>query len=149
MRVPFRIETDKVTRYTRWATPLMMIIVGIWVWGLGLIAALLYTLFLAWWLPRKQADALRYWLDDDTLFVEQGVYFLTRKAIPVDRITDIAMVQGPLMRRMGIWALRVHTAGTGGASPEATLLGAVQPELVRKEILAARNVTGAAPPTAA
>lgn len=79
--------------------------------------------------------------------VDQGVFFLKRKAIPLDRVTDIVMAQGPLMRMCGIWGLQVQTAGTGQQTAEAILYGVLDPETVRDQLLAARDkAAGASQP---
>ena len=91
------------------------------------------------WLAGKQAGALSYHVEGRTLRVDGGVFFLQRKAIPLDRITDFALLQGPLMRIYGVWAMRVQTAGTGSATPEATLYAITNPEQVRDELLRRRD----------
>lgn len=111
----------------------------IFFFGIGIVIAVIYYFFVAPWLIPMQKDALRYRLDDKTLRAEQGVVFLSRKAIPLDRITDIHLFQGPLMRFCGIWAMHVQTAGTGMGTPEVTLYAVLRPEEVREEILAARD----------
>jgi membrane protein YdbS with pleckstrin-like domain len=66
------------------------------------------------------------------------VFFRRRKAIPTERITDVVLYQGPIMRQyFDIWSLHIQTAGTGSAIPEATLMGLVHPEEARDAILAA------------
>ena len=71
------------------------------------------------------------------LCVSGGVFFLFRKSIPLERITDIALVQGPLLRLFGIWAMRIQTAGS--AQCEATLYGVCEPEKIRTVILSQRQ----------
>ncbi|MDR1959514.1 MAG: PH domain-containing protein [Planctomycetaceae bacterium] len=110
------------------------------VFGIGIVMGIVYLAGIAWWLSPMQAGRRKYRLDDKTLRVDKGVVFLSRKAIPLDRITDIALVQGPVMRYIGIWALQIQTAGNGGvATPEAVLYGMFHPEQVREEILTARD----------
>jgi len=137
------VQREATTRYFYWAQILFIIIVGIWFLGIGLAVAILFALTLGPWLSRRQAEALRYWLDGSTLRVDQGVFFLKRKAIPLDRVTDVVLVQGPLLRWCGIWELRIQTAGTGQAVPEASLYGVVDPERVRDVLLRARDEAAA------
>jgi putative membrane protein len=139
-RQDFQIDTDKVARYFFWVPVLAGLVTGI-------VPGLLYALTLGRWLPRRQATALRYWLDGSTLRIDEGVVFLKRKAIPLDRVTDIALVQGPLMRRLGIWLLRIQTAGMSGTQQaqgaEGVLYGVKNPEAVRDALLAAREAAAA------
>lgn len=107
--------------------------------GIGLILAPLYWFFIARWLSPLQSQKMRYRLEPATLRIDKGVFFLSRQAIPLDRITDLELVQGPLMGLLNIWALRVQTAGAGLQTPEATLYGIEEPERVREEILGARD----------
>jgi putative membrane protein len=100
--------------------------------------AVTYALF-AKWLIEWQVDALQYRIEGRTLRVDSGVFFLKRKGVPLDRITDFALVQGPLMRLLGIWALQVQTAGVGTPTPEATLIAIENPEQVRDELLRRRD----------
>lgn len=140
----FGVQQHRVKRYFFWNHIFAIIVVGIWFFGLGLIAAVIYAVSLGQWLPRKQAEALRYWLDGTTLRVDQGVFFYQRKAIPLDRVTDIVMVQGPLLRFLRIWALRIQTAGAGGPRAEAVLYGLERPSKIRDELLAARDTAAKA-----
>jgi membrane protein YdbS with pleckstrin-like domain len=139
----FSIQRRQVARYFYWMQILMIIVVGIWFCGAGLVLAILHAFTLGPWLSRKQADALHYWLDGTTLRVDQGVFFLKRKAIPLDRVTDVVLAQGPLMKVCGIWELRIQTAGTGQSVPEATLYGISDPEAVRDMLLMTRDEAAA------
>jgi len=135
----YAIDRSSVAWYFLVGQTLLIILAGVWFLGLGLIVGVLYLFTLGPWLTSKQADALRYWRDGKTLRVDQGVFFLKRKAIPLERITDVVLTQGPLMRWGGLWALQVQTAGAGGqAMPEATLYGLVDAEAIRDELLAER-----------
>ena len=89
------------------------------------------------WLVRRQANSLRYRLEGSTLRADGGVFFLFRKSIPLERITDIALVQGPLLRYFNIWAMQIQTAGS--AQCEATLYGVRNPEEMRELILSRRK----------
>lgn len=135
----FTIKREQVARYFYYSYTLMIIVVGIWIVGIGLILAILYALTLGLWLSKKQAQALKYWLDGSTLRADSGVFFLKRKAIPLDRITDVVLAQGPLMKWCGLWELRIQTAGTGQAMPEVSLYGLTQPEQVRDLLIKERD----------
>jgi len=100
----FDIERASAGWYFYFGTILFILLVGIWFFGLGIIVAVIYAVTFGPWLSTAQAQALKYWLDGGTLRVDQGVFFLKRKAIPLDRVTDIVLTQGPLMRWCGICA---------------------------------------------
>jgi len=135
----FEVERTSVGWYIYFSQILIILLVGIWIFGLGILVAFIHALTIGPWLAKAQAEALKYWLDGSTLRVDEGIFFLKRKAIPLDRVTDMVLVQGPLMRWCGIWGLQVQTAGTGQTAPEATLYGVKEPEQVRDQLLAARD----------
>ena len=105
---------------------------------LFLVWLAVYFLFLKW-LIDQQVAAISFRVEGRTLRADWGVFFLKRKAVPLDRITDFALVQGPLMRMLGIWALQVQTAGVGTPMPEATLIAIENPDTVRDELLRRRD----------
>ena len=135
----FEVDREAVARYFFRGQVLSMLVIGIWLFGLGLIAAIVHIVYTGPRLTRRQAAELSYWLDGSTLRIDQGVFFLKRKSIPLDRITDVVVVQGPLMRWCGIWGLQVQTAGSGQGVPEATLFGLTEAEQVRDLIMAERD----------
>ena len=106
--------------------------------GIGLIFVGIHIAIAKLYMP-KWVKVLRYCLDDKSLRVEQGLLFRSRKTIPLDKITDLELVQGPILRAMGMWTIKVQTASTSSQLPEATLLGLVNPEKAREEILAAKT----------
>ena len=100
-------------------------------------AAIFIAFAIGFWLCPQQANNLRYRLEGNTVRADGGVFFLFRKSIPLERITDVALVQGPLLRYFGIWAMRIQTAGS--AQCEATLYGVRNPEEIRELILSQRQ----------
>ena len=81
---------------------------------------------------------LRYSLTDTALLINKGIFFKSRKTIPLDKITDLELVQGPLLRVLGMWIIKIQTASTGSQMPAARLIGLVNPEQIREEILTAK-----------
>ncbi len=76
----------------------------------------------------------------------------SESTIPLDRITDLHLHDGPLMRRYKLRGLKVETAGQSGqsAKSEGDLLGVVDALQFRDAILLQRQkVTGAEPAAAA
>jgi len=131
------IDREKLIQYNWW-TGLLVCIPLVFVFGLGLILAAIHYALAILWYPRW-VEVLRYCLDDTSLRVEQGLLFRSRKTIPLDKITDLELVQGPVLRAFGMWTVKVQTASTASQLPEATLYGLVNPEQAREEILAAKT----------
>ncbi|MBN1394702.1 MAG: PH domain-containing protein [Pirellulales bacterium] len=92
---------------------------------------------------REWAKSLEYRLEGDYL----SVYSCSRlwdfvlrsqeQRIPLMKITDVKLVQGPILNRLNLWSLYIQTASTGTGVPEAVLWGLESPREVRDEILAA------------
>ncbi len=136
----YRIQRGVLARYFFWVHILSLVLIGVFSLGVGIVVAIIYAFTIGRWLPQKQSAALRYWLDGSTLRVDQGVYFLKRKAIPLERVTDVMLAQGPFLRHFGLWALHIQTAGAGGqAVAEAVLVGLETPQETRDELLKARD----------
>ncbi|MEM7054783.1 MAG: PH domain-containing protein, partial [Pseudomonadota bacterium] len=70
---------------------------------------------LAWWYYRKFYSTLEVVLTSRELQVSRGVLVRQEKSVPLEKVTDLALVQGPIMRRMGIKGLQVETAGQSSA----------------------------------
>ncbi len=108
--------------------------------------AFLIPRFGRWW-PRTYLETMEYRLEQGTLYVSQGVFFRSRKAIPVERITDVALYQGPVLRKyFDLWHLCIQTAGSNSAWPEAVLKGLADPQGARDAILTAAKGQGSRQP---
>ena len=140
-KLNLEIDQGKVARYFYRGYVLSTIIVGVLTFGIGLVATLIYAFTFGPWLSRKQAAVLDYRLEGTTIRIDQGVYFLKRKAIPLDRVTDIVVTQGPLMRSCNLWRLDIQTAGSGQQQAEGYLFGLCDPEGVRDKLLSVRDST--------
>lgn len=136
----FEMDRGSVARYFYWSMVLAILAIAIWFFGAGLVLALIYAVTFGPWLSRAQAAAQRYWLEGFTLRIDAGVFFLKRKSIPLDRVTDVVLNQGPLLRFFNIWRLDIQTAGTGTqGTAEGYLYGVLNPESVRDRLIAARD----------
>ncbi len=90
---------------------------------------------------RGWAESLQYSLDQDKLSVS-GCFTLwgfvmnrQEKRIPLAKITDVKLVQGPILSKMNLWALHIQTASTGKNRPEAVLYALAKPHEARDQIL--------------
>ena len=105
---------------------------------------LLYSL----WFGPKYFDGLSARLTTQALELRKGVFTRSESTVPLNRITDLRLHQGPLMRRFGLYGLKVETAGQSGphASSEGNLLGVVDAAAFRNAILRQRQVALGAEP---
>ena len=96
---------------------------------------------------RRSFEALKCELHERTLVVKRGIFFRVEKTIPLDKIQDLTVKEGPLLRWLGLRSLKIETAGQGtpGAS-EADLVGIVNPTDFRDEVLRQRDAMSTLPP---
>ena len=64
-----------------------------------------------WIVTGQYLKSHRCTLTNRSLKLSRGVFVKVEKTIPLDRITDLGLVQGPIMRLFDIEALSVETAG--------------------------------------
>ena len=93
-----------------------------------------------WWI-RSYFQTLECYLTSRSLVYRRGIFWKIEKTIPLTRIQDLGMMQGPLMRRFGIHRLKVETAGqsTPGGTGEAALMGVVDAPEFRDRVLGLRD----------
>jgi hypothetical protein len=91
--------------------------------GLSLTGMLiLIVIFIAW--VRLYYASMWYELKDDEMSWKRGVWFRRTGIVPYNRITNLDVIQGPVMRRLGISTLSIQTAGySGQAVPEIRIEG--------------------------
>jgi len=100
--------------------------------------AILPIWLLGWgqWYVRRNFESLKCELNERTLVVKRGIFFRVEKTIPLDKIQDLTVKEGPLLRWLGLRSMKVETAGQGtpGAS-ELDLVGIVDPLDFRDAVL--------------
>lgn len=118
----------------------------------GWILLPFWFLGLGQWLAKRRHDALVAELGQRTLHFKRGHLFRVEKTIPLDKIQDVALVDGPLLRKFGLSAVRIETAGGSNQGPDMVLDGVVDAQGFRDAILEQRDVVtdnAAAAPAAA
>jgi len=90
-----------------------------------------------------------YRFDEDEMVVREGLLFRKERHIPYDRIHNIAMVQNPFHRLLGVASARVETAA--GGKPEAVMrvLSLEAVEELRHQTLGKQRATAGAEVVAA
>ena len=91
---------------------------------------------------RKQYERMECELTERSLNIRRGFLFRVDKNIPLDKIQDIAMKEGPLLRHLGLSALAVETAGQSSpqGGSDAMLTGVVDAPGFRDAILNQRDL---------
>ena len=80
-------------------------------------------------------------LTANALEIKTGVFFRKESTIPLNRITDLRLHDGPVMRHYGLRGLKVETAGMSGqdSGSEGNLIGVIDAEGFRNAVLAQRQ----------
>ena len=80
-------------------------------------------------------------LTTNALEIKIGVFFRKESTIPLNRITDLRLHDGPVMRHYGLRGLKVETAGMSGqdSGSEGNLIGVIDAEGFRNAVLAQRQ----------
>lgn len=73
------------------------------------------------------------------IVVKRGVFNKEEKSIPLEKITDVAMVQGPLMRVFNLYRLSFETAGQSAQGALVSLIGINDADTFRETILAQKD----------
>jgi putative membrane protein len=108
---------------------------------LSIIGIVLLPIILpiAIWAFRRYYDRLEVVLTQRDLQVRRGILNHEEKTIPLEKITDLALFQGPLMRVFGIRGIRVETAGQSGPGALVRVLGIAEVEDFRDAVLEQRD----------
>ena len=91
---------------------------------------------------RKQYESLACELTARNLNIRRGFLFKVQKSIPLDKITDLAVNEGPILRYLGLCSLQIETAGGGGQGTsmgQAILPGVVDADKFRDLVLEQRD----------
>ncbi|MFY8326785.1 PH domain-containing protein [Pseudoalteromonas sp. ZZD1] len=101
-----------------------------------------------WIVSGRMLKAMSAVLLERKLVVKRGVFFKEEKSIPLEKITDVGLSQGPLMRLFGLYRLSFETAGQSGHGALVSLLGVENASEFREAILTQKdNLTEAKPST--
>ncbi len=90
------------------------------VFSVGVLGLTAIVYILLWIWVGLYYESMSYELREDEVNWKRGVWFRTTGIVPYNRITNLDVRQGPLMRALGISSLAIQTAGySGQAVPES------------------------------
>ncbi len=100
-----------------------------------------WLLFSLWYYP-EYLRRLSARLTTQAVEIRKGVFFRKESTIPLNRITDVRLHDGPIMRHYDLRGLSVETAGQAGqnAGSEGDLIGIIDAPAMRDAILRQRQV---------
>ena len=107
----------------------------------GILALPIWAFAGSWW-SKRYYDNLKMQVTDRSVVVGKGVFFKRELTIPLDKIQDISISEGPLLSTFGLLGLRIETAGQRNATTgksEADLVGVENAREVRDMIIARRD----------
>ena len=87
----------------------------------------------------RYLQRMRCVLTERTLQFSKGLFVRVEKTVPLDKITDVGLVHGPIMRHYDLQALSVETAGHSSQGALVKLIGIVDTEKFREAVLAQRD----------
>jgi putative membrane protein len=93
-----------------------------------------------WAVTGQYLKSHRCTLTNRSLKLSRGVFTKVEKTIPLDRITDLGLVQGPIMRLFDIEALSVETAGQSSPGALMQLAGIKDGRAFRDAVLKQRDL---------
>ncbi|MFK7759983.1 MAG: PH domain-containing protein [Phycisphaerales bacterium] len=125
----------KVKSYYLWSTSLILCATIV-----GIPLAIIYII-LGNWLIQKHLNNLGCTLSEKTLDIKKGIVNKTESTIPLEKITDLQMFQGPIMRHFGLRGFKVETAGqsSGPGGSLVNIIGIVDAIEFRKAVLQQRD----------
>ena len=125
----------RVKSYWVWA-PVLLLTVLIVTIPIAILYAIIASIFTGRYLA-----SIHCTLTERTLDIKKGIWNKTESTIPLEKITDLQLFQGPVMRHFGIHGFKVETAGQtsepGGAL--VNLVGIVDTKGFRKAVLDQRD----------
>ncbi|HOI13609.1 MAG TPA: PH domain-containing protein [Methanoculleus sp.] len=106
------------------------------------VPALAIVAFVAYWIPLYH-ESIVYRLTVTEVTWQRGVWFRQTGIVPYNRITNVDIIQGPLMRFFSFSAVRVQTAGySAQARAEIILNGIADPKDLQEKIMNFVRTTG-------
>ena len=103
--------------------------------GIAIVAGIIIVtvVFVVW--TKLYYDTMAYELHDDELRWRRGVWFRTTGIVPYNRITNLDLRQGPVMRWLGISTIAIQTAGYSGQSVPEIRIEAIEQADELRELL--------------
>ena len=131
-------EAEFDPKFMPYATWLVSLYLTISVAGVILIP---FWLIISRWYCPEYMRRISARVTTSAVEIRQGVFFRKETTIPLNRITDVRLHDGPLMRYHGLRGLEIETAGQAGPQAGSTgnLIGVIDALEMRNLILVQRQ----------
>ena len=120
-------------RYQMWGTAILLVC---FVVTIPLIPVILP---IAFYFTKRYYERLEVVLTRRDLKVRRGIWNIEEKSVPLEKITDLALNQGPLMRLFDIKGMKVETAGQSSSGALITITGIEDVDDFRDAVLDQRD----------
>ena len=104
------------------------------------IPLLIVVIPIVWFFTKLHYKHLSCELTETAVKVNKGVLNKIEKTVPLEKITDVAYFQGPIMRYMDIDGMRIETAGQSGQGALLRLMGVDNSRAFRDATLKQKDV---------
>ena len=91
------------------------------------------------WVTKRYLERMTCTLTERSLKVTRGIMVRREMTVPLDKITDVGLVEGPIMRYLDLQAVRVETAGQSTAGAAIQLVGVREARQFRDTVLGQRD----------
>ena len=92
------------------------------------------------WVTARYLERMSCTLTAKSLKVERGILVRREMTVPLDKITDVGLVEGPIMRWLDLQAVRIETAGQSTAGAAIQLVGVRSAREFRDTVLQQRDL---------
>lgn len=103
-----------------WALPIILIIpheyLAIFIISLVIPIILIVTIYLLW--VYKYYKSIIYRVTNDRVYAKRGVLWIRESEVPISKINNVTITQGPLQRKFNLVNIGFHTAAMGYIRPE-------------------------------
>ena len=133
-----RAEFDPKLKFYWWLQGVFLSIVTF----VGILFLPIWLLGFGQYACRRAYEHMKCSLTERELHVRKGYIFRVEKNIPLDKIQDLTVHEGPILRWLGLSSLKVETAGSGGGQgqADASLTGIVDALIFRDAVLNQRDL---------
>ena len=102
------------------------------------IPLLPFWLLMGHWATERYLQHMSCILTERSLKMSKGMFVRQEKTVPLDKITDVSLVEGPIMRYLDLQAVKIETAGSS-AGAFLTIVGIENTREFRDAVLDRRD----------